>query len=127
VEGSDIWLNNPVRPREASGTSGEKAALNGVLNCSILDGWWAEMFDGENGWEIATSDDPDPTARDREEAAALYDALLAIRTEYHDDRAAFHRRIRHAWRTLGPKVTAARMVGEYRDQLYQTALERARV
>jgi starch phosphorylase len=126
VEGSDVWLNNPVRPREASGTSGEKAALNGVLNCSILDGWWAEMFDGENGWQVATSDDPDPTIRDREEAAALYDALLAIRDEYHGDRVAFHRRIRHAWRTLGPKVTAARMVREYRDQMYQTALERAR-
>jgi starch phosphorylase len=127
VEGSDVWLNNPVRPREASGTSGEKAALNGVLNCSILDGWWAEMFDGENGWQIATSEDPDPTTRDREEAAALYDTLAAIRDEYHGDRAAFHRRIRHAWRTLGPKVTAARMVGEYRDRLYRTAPERTGV
>jgi starch phosphorylase len=65
VQGADVWLNNPIRPREASGTSGEKAVLNGSLNCSVLDGWWAEMYDGENGWEIAVSDSPDPDQRDR--------------------------------------------------------------
>ncbi len=53
--GCDVWLNNPIRPREASGTSGQKGALNGVLNCSILDGWWDECFDGENGWAIESS------------------------------------------------------------------------
>ncbi len=125
-EGCDVWLNTPVRPREASGTSGEKAALNGGLNCSILDGWWAEMFDGRNGWAIATSDAADPARRDREEAAAALDALDAIVAEYHGDPVAFVGRIRHAWRSLGPQVTAARMVAEYRDRIYAPALSRAR-
>jgi starch phosphorylase len=126
VEGCDIWLNTPIRPREASGTSGEKAALNGVLNCSILDGWWAEMFDGENGWAITASENTDADSRDREEASSLLDTLIEIRDEYHGDRTSFNRRIRHAWRTLGPKVTAARMLREYMDEVYRPALDRAR-
>ena len=123
-DGCDIWLNTPVRPREASGTSGEKSALNGGLNCSILDGWWAEMYDGVNGWAIETSDALDERTRDREESAATLDALETIRAEYHDERSAFLARIRHAWRTLGPQVTAARMVAEYRDQIYAPAMGR---
>ena len=126
VEGCDIWLNNPIRPREASGTSGEKAALNGVLNCSILDGWWAEMYDGANGWAIATSDDDDPELRDAAEAAALIEILGSILEMYHDDRPAFNGRIRHAWRTLGPRVTAARMLRDYMTDIYGPALDRAR-
>jgi starch phosphorylase len=124
--GCDIWLNTPVRPREASGTSGEKAALNGGLNCSILDGWWAEMFDGRNGWAIATSNAAVPPRRDREEAAAALDTLEEILAEYHGQPAAFADRIRHAWHSLGPQVTAARMVAEYRDRIYAPALSRAR-
>jgi hypothetical protein len=68
--GCDVWLNNPVRPHEASGTSGEKAALNGALNCSIRDGWWAEMSDGRNGWDIPLSTSTDPDVRDDEESAS---------------------------------------------------------
>lgn len=123
-DGCDIWLNTPVRPREASGTSGEKAALNGGLNCSILDGWWAEMYDGHNGWAIATSDAKADAARDRAESAATLDALDEILTEYHGDPQAFIARIRHAWRTLGPQVTAARMVADYRDRIYVPAKSR---
>ncbi|HEX5695305.1 MAG TPA: alpha-glucan family phosphorylase [Acidimicrobiia bacterium] len=126
VEGCDLWLNNPIRPREASGTSGEKAALNGGLNCSILDGWWAEMYDGDNGWTIASSDDPDPEKRDELEAVSLHDTLISIRDEYHDDRPRFQQRIRHAWRTLGPRVTAGRMVTDYTDHIYRPVLERVR-
>ena len=126
VEGCDIWLNNPIRPREASGTSGEKAALNGVLNCSILDGWWAEMYDGANGWAIPSSDDDDPEVRDASEAAALIEILGSIRMLYHDDRPAFNERIRHAWRTLGPRVTAARMLHDYMTDIYGPALEQTR-
>jgi starch phosphorylase len=125
VEGCDVWLNNPIRPREASGTSGEKAALNGCLNCSILDGWWAEMFDGRNGWTIATSESPDPDTRDREEARELLETLQAVIAEYHADRPAFLERIRHAWRSLGPQVTAGRMVRDYRERVYGPALERS--
>jgi starch phosphorylase len=74
--GCDVWLNNPLRPLEACGTSGMKAALNGGLNLSIRDGWWDEWFDGENGWAIPTADGvADPDRRDDLEAAALYDLL----------------------------------------------------
>src|SRR3712207_9187969 len=74
--GADVWLNNPRRPQEACGTSGMKAALNGALNCSILDGWWDECFDGENGWAITSVEDvAAPERRDEIEAASLF-ALL---------------------------------------------------
>jgi len=126
VEGCDVWLNNPIRPREASGTSGEKAALNGGLNCSILDGWWAEMFDGRNGWAIEASHDPHVEDRDHQEASALFDVLWEIRDEYHGHRPVFQDRIRHAWRTLGPRVTATRMVRDYLERVYRPALDRAR-
>ncbi|MDH3462197.1 MAG: alpha-glucan family phosphorylase [Acidimicrobiia bacterium] len=125
VQGCDVWLNNPIRPREASGTSGEKVVLNGGLNCSILDGWWAEMFDGRNGWSVPASSHEDPALRDSEESAALLDTIGLIAQEYHHGRPIFHGRIRHAWRTLGPLVTAARMARDYDDQIYQPALGRA--
>ena len=124
VQGCDIWLNNPIRPREASGTSGEKAALNGGLNCSILDGWWAEMFDGKNGWAIPMSSHEDPEMRDEEEATAMLEVIETVRDEYHSARPVFNGRIRHAWQTLGPRVTASRMLREYRDRFYDAALER---
>jgi starch phosphorylase len=125
--GCDVWLNNPVRPREASGTSGEKAALNGALNCSILDGWWAEMSDGRNGWDISTSDAEDDDVRDSEESAAALKLLAEIAAEFHADgtgrpSAAWIERMRHNWRSLGPKVTAARMVADYDRELYQPML-----
>ena len=125
--GCDVWLNNPVRPREASGTSGEKAALNGALNCSILDGWWAEMSDGRNGWDIPTSDADDDEVRDDEESAAALALLAEIAAEFHADgtggpSAAWVARMRHNWRTLGPLVTAARMVADYDRELYQPML-----
>ena len=126
VQGCDIWLNNPIRPREASGTSGEKAVLNGGLNCSILDGWWAEMYDGANGWAIPASDEDDPDARDAAEAASTFDTLASILDMYHTDRPVFHDRIRHSWRTLGPRVTAARMIRDYESEVYAPALQRAR-
>ena len=119
VQGSDIWLNNPIRPREASGTSGQKAALNGSLNCSALDGWWAEMYDGHNGWEISPSKSEEPAARDREEATTMLGQIAAITREYHEAHPLFLGRIRHAWTTLGPKVTSARMLRDYEDSVYR--------
>ena len=77
--GCDVWLNNPLRPLEACGTSGMKSALNGGLNLSIRDGWWDEWYDGENGWEIPTADGlVDEGRRDDLEAAALYDLLERV-------------------------------------------------
>ncbi len=127
--GCDIWLNNPIRPREACGTSGEKAALNGALNFSILDGWWDECFDGENGWAIPSSADDNPTLRDREEAEHLYNILDGeIIPLFYGDQgiapsAAWLAKVRHNWKTLGPFVTAARMVGEYSERIYQLATD----
>lgn len=119
VQGCDLWLNTPIPRMEASGTSGEKVALNGGLNCSILDGWWAEMFDGENGWAISASPEADPELRDRADAASAIRVLRAARDEYYESRHQFNERIRHGWRSLGPKVTAARMLRDYESRLYR--------
>ncbi|MCP3998333.1 MAG: glycosyltransferase family 1 protein [bacterium] len=125
--GCDVWLNNPIRPREASGTSGEKAALNGILNFSILDGWWDECFDGENGWAITSSAASDPGQRDREEAEHLYDMLQSeIAPLYYGSggglpSAEWLTKVRHNWKTLGPFVTASRMIQEYGERIYQVA------
>ena len=123
--GSDVWLNNPVRPMEACGTSGEKAALNGALNCSVRDGWWDEMTDGVNGWDIPTSDELDPAARDAAEAAALYSIIedeivpLFYGDEGQAPSDAWVARVKKAWRSLGPQVVAARMVHDYDTRFYR--------
>ncbi|REK40784.1 MAG: alpha-glucan family phosphorylase [Actinobacteria bacterium] len=118
VAGCDIWLNTPIRPREASGTSGQKAALNGGLNCSILDGWWAEMFESDNGWAIPETDDAE--TRDQAEARATLALLEEIALLYHQRPEEFIARIRSSWRTLGPRVTAARMLRDYEETVYLT-------
>lgn len=122
--GCDVWLNNPIRPNEASGTSGEKSALNGGLNFSILDGWWDECYDGENGWMIQTSDAATRAARDEEEAAWLYrvldDEILPL--FYSGDTrpsAAWISKMRDAWTSLGPYISAGRMVAEYDERIYR--------
>ena len=111
VQGCDVWLNNPLRPLEACGTSGMKAALNGGLNLSVRDGWWDEWFDGGNGWAIPSADGVDrPDRRDELEAAALYDLLGQSVAPLFYDRGAdgLPRRwlemVAHTLRTLGPKV-----------------------
>jgi starch phosphorylase len=126
--GVDVWLNNPLRPLEACGTSGMKAALNGALNLSIRDGWWDEWFDGGNGWAIPSAVGvEDPERRDLIEATAMYDLIAnqVIQRFYDRDGSGVPRRwvemVRHTLTTLGPKVLATRMVAEYVRRLYAPA------
>lgn len=123
--GCDVWLNNPLRPLEACGTSGMKSALNGGLNLSIRDGWWDEMFDGENGWAIPGADGvTDEHRRDDLEASALYDLVERTVAPHFYERDAqgvpgrWVEMVRHTLHTLGPRVLADRMVREYAVEYY---------
>jgi len=134
VQGCDVWLNNPLRPLEACGTSGMKAALNGGLNVSVRDGWWDEWYDGGNGWEIPSADGvADAVRRDALEATALYELLGKSVAPLFYERDAdgippgWAERIRHTFRSLGPKVQAERMVREYVTALYVPAAMSSRV
>ena len=124
-QGVDVWLNNPRRPHEACGTSGEKAVLNGALHCSTMDGWWDEMFDGENGFAIgAAEDNPDTAQQDAADAHSLFQLLeqAVVPTFYERTEGPLPRRwlnrVRHSLQSLGPRVLATRMVREYVVDLY---------
>ncbi|HKT80322.1 MAG TPA: alpha-glucan family phosphorylase, partial [Vicinamibacterales bacterium] len=131
TQGCDVWLNNPRKPFEASGTSGMKAALNGAPHMSIGDGWWAEGFNGANGWVIDSgvkSDNYDEV--DRADADALYRLLEeeVVPAFYDRDAAGIPRRwmrvVKEAIRTTAPVFSARRMVKEYAEQMYAPALTR---
>jgi starch phosphorylase len=130
--GVDIWLNTPRRPHEACGTSGEKAVLNGVLHCSTLDGWWDEMYDGDNGFAIGGADDPgDAEQQDAADVQSLFDLLEHVVVPMFYDRSEgplprrWVARVRRSLLTLGPRVLAARMVREYATELYLPLRARA--
>ena len=145
VQGADVWLNTPVRPMEASGTSGMKAVLNGALHCSVLDGWWAECFSagtgggpgdpGPNGWAISSAEAVlDESRRIEIEANSLFELLeTQVVPLYHDPERtngaggsiAWVERMVENLRTLGPFVSAHRMVRDYVEHLYLPAAARA--
>ncbi|GAA1753901.1 alpha-glucan family phosphorylase [Agromyces humatus] len=132
--GCDVWLNNPLRPLEACGTSGMKAAMNGALNLSILDGWWAEFAGDDYGWVIPSADAAgDAGERDALEAAALYELLEHhVATRYYERDGdgvpvEWVRRVRQTLATLAPELGADRMVRQYVEELYRPAAEHAAV
>jgi len=124
VAGCDVWVNLPRPPMEASGTSGMKAVLNGGLHLSVLDGWWAEAYDGANGWAIDGAVDPDVRAQDAAHAAAFYDLLLREVVPLFRDRrdglpAGWVAMVRRSMCTNGPRVAATRMLREYATRIYR--------
>ncbi|GMU70115.1 MAG: glycogen phosphorylase [Steroidobacteraceae bacterium] len=131
VSGCDVWLNNPVAPLEASGTSGIKAAANGTLNLSILDGWWAEAFDGMNGWGLSPVSVQDPGRRDALEAESVLDTLEEeVLPLYFARNGAGYpegwvRRSKHAMATVIPAFNMCRVVNDYMAGIYGPAARRS--
>lgn len=126
VQGVDVWLNTPRPPMEASGTSGQKAAINGALNLSILDGWWPEGFDGKNGWAIqpSTPETGDEESQDRADSEALYGLLEneVVPAYYDRDDVGLPRawiaRMKDAIATITPQFSSARMLRDYVEKAY---------
>jgi starch phosphorylase len=129
VQGVDIWLNTPRRPQEASGTSGMKAAANGVLNFSVLDGWWAEGYDASIGWAVGDDrKDEDHAAQDRDDSAALYRTLSEEIAPTYYNRASqsgiptrWIARMKKSIGRLGPRFSTQRMVRDYAVKAYVPA------
>jgi starch phosphorylase len=129
LQGVDVWLNTPRRPNEASGTSGQKAAINGALNFSVLDGWWREGYNGTNGWAIGDDRDwEDPEEQDRNDAESLYATLENEIIPLYYTRSADN--LPYEWLgwmkesicSLGPHFSMTRMVKEYLQDMYLPAM-----
>jgi starch phosphorylase len=125
VRGCDVWLNLPRPPLEASGTSGMKSAVNGGLQLSVLDGWWAEAYDGENGWGLPGDVLDDPHAQDSRDVEVLHRVLDEQVVPEFYDRAEdglperWLARVRASLRSNGPRFSASRMLAEYIDRTYR--------
>jgi glycogen phosphorylase len=133
VSGVDVWLNNPLYPLEASGTSGMKAGINGVVNLSVLDGWWGEGYDGKNGWSIKPAPENwEEYRRNREESQSLYEILedQVVPLYYSRGKLGFSEQwvkmAKHSIATLLPQFNATRMVSEYLARFYLPATKQWR-
>jgi starch phosphorylase len=130
VQGVDVWLNTPQRPMEASGTSGQKAAINGVLNFSVLDGWWREGYNGKNGWAIGEDSAEDaPDLQDQKDEESLFSILeKEIIPLYYNERSSddipteWLDRVKESIRTISPRFGTRRMLKEYTCDLYVPAI-----
>jgi glycogen phosphorylase len=129
VQGVDVWMNTPRRPNEASGTSGMKAAVNGALNFSVLDGWWREAYNGRNGWAIGQDADFDQEVQDAADVESLYDTLeTEIVPLYYNERGvdnlpnAWVEMMKESLRTITPQFSTRRMLKEYLERLYMPAM-----
>lgn len=131
--GVDVWLNVPEYPKEACGTSGMKAAINGAINLSVLDGWWGEAFDGENGWAITPHPELDSATRDKQEAAELLSLLerevvpLYFARNADGEHEAWIEKSKASMRTILPHFNGMRMVGDYLRDLYGPAARQGRL
>ncbi|GAB6181666.1 alpha-glucan family phosphorylase [Desulfotomaculum defluvii] len=127
LQGVDVWLNTPRRPHEASGTSGQKAAVNGIINCSVLDGWWPEAYNGENGFAIGTDKDyQDDDEQDQEDASSLFDLLEQVIIPYYYRRVdgmprEWLRHMKDSLATIPWQFSTERMVKEYTQRFYLKA------
>jgi starch phosphorylase len=130
VSGVDVWLNNPIAPLEASGTSGMKAAVNGRLNLSVLDGWWGEAYTPDTGWGIPPVNARDPERRDALEAELIFEALeqevvpLYYARNSHEHSSEWVRRSKRAMASVMPSFNTRRMVYDYASGLYNPAAQR---
>jgi starch phosphorylase len=134
VQGVDIWMNTPRRPNEASGTSGMKAALNGALNFSILDGWWREGYNAKNGWSIGTEKEyTDTEAQDNDDAQSIYESLEKeiVPLFYERDNkkipVEWLKYVKESLRTLTPQFSLQRMLKEYMIDYYLPAIQEKKV
>lgn len=132
VQGVDVWLNTPMKPMEASGTSGQKAALNGVLNCSVLDGWWVEGYNGRNGWAIDSAADGDLEYQTKQDSEALYrlleEEIVPLFYKRDDQKLSLEwvNLMKESVCSLAPVFNTHRMVNDYWHNMYVPMSERGR-